>query len=134
LLYIAPKYTFLNKSNMDLSAGVLYMRIPSFSKGAGIAYGVGTFGSNDNALSVGIGYGFVDGDFADKPMLTLGGELRVSRYVKLISENWLFPAGDVGLLSAGLRFFGERMAGDFGFFVPTEESDFIPWLGFAYNF
>jgi hypothetical protein len=134
LLYIAPKYTFLNKSNMDLSAGVLYMRIPEVSEGAGIAYGVGSFGSNDNAVTVGLGYGFAGGDLADNPMLTLGGELRVGRYVKLISENWFFLGEDFGLVSGGLRFFGEKMAGDFGFIVPTEVGEFIPWLGFAYNF
>lgn len=134
LLYIAPKYTFLNKENMDLSLGLLYMRIPEVSEGAGIVYGVGTFGGSDKALTVGLGYGFAGDDFANNPLLTLGGELRVSQHLKLISENWFFLGEDANLLSGGIRFFGEKMAGDFGFMLPLDADVFIPWLGFAYNF
>ena len=45
------------------------------------------------------------------------------------------------ILSFGIRFFGERLSADLGFFYPMSEGEgisegfpFIPWLGFAYNF
>jgi hypothetical protein len=133
LFYVAPKYAFLNTENTHVSAGVLYLRVPDVSEGAGIIYGVGTFGSNDKALTAGLGFGFAGDEFADKPLLTIGGEIRTGQHTKLISENWIFP-GEGALISGGLRFFGEKMAGDFGFMVPTEGDVFIPWLGFVYNF
>jgi len=133
LLYIAPKYTFLKGKNVNLSAGVLYMRLPEVSDGAGIAYGVGTFGTSDKAFTFGAGLAFAGDEIADKPVLTFGGEYRTAQFLKLLSENWVIP-GEGALFSFGLRFFGKKLAGDFGFMIPTEEDVFIPWLGFAYNF
>ena len=139
LVYLAPKITPIQQENYDVSAGVLYLKIPEESDGAGIAYGVGTFGSEKSSLTVGLGYGFSGGDFADKPVLALGGDLRVGRYTKLISENWIFVGGDVHLLSGGIRFFGENLAADFALIFPLtgegiEGFPFLPWIGFAYNF
>ena len=134
LLYIAPKYTFLKKEKVNLSAGILFMKIPDVDQGAGIVYGVGTFGDRDKAVTVGLGYGFSGGDFANSPVITLGGELRAGKNTKFISENWIFTSGTAPLFSLGLRFFGEKLAADFGLMAPPEADVMIPWLGFAYNF
>ena len=136
LFYLAPKITPLQLDNFDLSGGVLYIRVPEESEGAGIVYSVATLGSTNGALTFGLGYGFLGGDFAEHPVLMLGGELRASKSVKFITENWIFAGSEVSLISLALRFFGKNLAGDFGFFIPVSEGDsvFIPWLGFAYNF
>ncbi len=137
LFYFAPKVTPIRTKNFDLSGGVLYISVPGADKGAGIAYGVGTFGNEKTAFTFGTGFGFVGGDFADNPVLVFGGELRASRYIKLITENWIFVGGEFNMLSGAIRFFGENLAADFGLFYPTGASDgfpFIPWLGFVYNF
>ncbi len=71
--------------------------------------------------------------------LILGGDVQLSNSVKLISENYI-PIGteDGSLLySFGIRFFGDNLSADLGFFGVTEETEgwpFAPWVGFAYNF
>jgi hypothetical protein len=137
LLYIAPKITPISTETFDLSAGVLYLRFPGENEGGGIAYGVGTYGTNKASLTVGLGFGFSGGDFAEKPIFVLGADVRVSKSVKLMTENWIvFEEGSV--LSFGIRFFGKSLAADFGLFYPTSSGGdgfpFLPWLGFAYNF
>lgn len=139
IFYIAPKITPLHLENFDLSAGVLYINaLGTDFSGGGILYGVGTYGSSDHALTVGLGWGFAGGEIANKPILLLGGELRLSNSIKLISENWIPPGTDLILFSFGIRFFGENLAADLGLFRPSKMDTggfpFIPWLGFAYNF
>ncbi len=135
LLYFAPKITLVQQEKFDFSTGVLYMKIPEEGKGAGILYGVGTYGEESAAVTIGMGYGFSGGDFADNPMLVLGGEFRTSRSIKLLTENWIIFGSDINLLSVGLRFFGESLSADFGFMRPTvSDAGFVPWLGFAYNY
>ena len=105
--------------------------------GIGIVYGVGTYGSHDAALTAGLGWGFAEGEVSNKPVLMLGGELRVSNSVKLLTENWFPPGTDIFLYSFGIRFFGESLAADLGFIGSSKGwggFPFIPWLGFAYNF
>ncbi|MCX6142276.1 MAG: hypothetical protein NTZ35_03560 [Ignavibacteriales bacterium] len=139
IFYFAPKITPLHLQNFDLSAGVLYINaLGSGFSGGGIVYGVGTYGSSDHALTVGLGWGFAGGEIANKPILLLGGELRLSNSIKLISENWIPPGTDLVVYSFGFRFFGENLAADLGFFRPSKMETggfpFIPWIGFAYNF
>jgi len=138
LLYLAPKVTPVQADKFDLSAGVLLLKIPDEDETAGIVYGVSTYGTENSALTLGIGFAFAGGEFADKPVFALGGEIRVGRYVKLISENWLIPNSDVQVISAGIRFFGENLAADFALIHPLgsdiEGFPFLPWIGFAYNF
>ena len=147
-IYLAPKVTPIQIEKFDLSAGVLYIRIPDFEEdegdtddevnSAGILYGVSTYGTEKAAITLGLGFAFGGGEIADKPVFVLGGELRSSNSIKFISENWLIPDSDVQLLSAGIRFLGEKLAADFAFFYPaggdTEGFPFLPWIGFAYNF
>jgi hypothetical protein len=137
ILYIAPKITPLSTGNFDLSAGVLYAKPPEADEGGGIVYAVGTYGTSVSSLTVGLGFGFSGDDFADKPILVLGGDVRISRTVKLLTENWIIE-GEGSLLSFGIRFFGSSLAADFALIYPTESDDdgfpFLPWVGFAYNF
>ncbi len=138
LLYIAPKITPVQTNTFDLSAGVLILKIPDEEETAGIAYGVSTYGTQKAALTLGIGFAFAGGDFADKPVFAVGGEIRASNSVKFISENWFIPDSEVQLVSGGIRFFGENIAADFALLYPAgsdiEGWPFIPWIGFAYNF
>ncbi|MCX6133460.1 MAG: hypothetical protein NTU47_06555 [Ignavibacteriales bacterium] len=139
IYYLAPKITPVHLNNIDISAGLLYINgTAASSSGVGIVYGVGTYGTNDRALTVGLGWGFSSGEMANKPILLIGGEYRIARSVKFITENWIPPGTDLVIWSFGLRFFGERLAADLGLIRPSKfTSDgfpFIPWVGFAYNF
>jgi hypothetical protein len=135
-VYLAPKVRVVNLEKTKVSAGVLYIQVSDVS--LGIVYGVGTYGTQKASISAGIGYGFADGDFAKRPVVMVGGELRVSNSVKFISENWFPPKSEGFLYSFGVRFFGEHLAADFGLMgissSSTEGFPFIPWIGFVYNF
>jgi len=141
LRYIAPKVRFFQVEKSTLSGGLLYIILPGSDGGTlGVLYGVYTYGTSSASFTGGLGYGLVDGEFSDKPLMVLGGDVQLGTSTKLITENWLVP-GETGiLLSLGIRFFGSSLAADFGLITHTEilnEADsfpFLPWIGFAYNF
>lgn len=139
LFYIGPKISVpLGGGGSYLALGGHYASVFSASsEGVGVLYGVGTFGSHTAALTIGGGYGYVESQFSESPLLILGGEAQLSGSVKLITENW-FPVGsDVSILGLGIRFFGERLSADFGlyYFLSDDSSEgfpFLPWLSFAF--
>ncbi len=140
LVYGNLKFTLFPKDNIGVSTGLFYMTVFSYSAG-GVVYGIATIGSDDKAITLGLGNGFTgENGFSENPIIIAGGEIRLSNDVKIISENWIPTNGDDALLSFGLRFFGEHVAGDFGLITNSSllsESrgfPFIPWLGFTYNF
>jgi hypothetical protein len=135
VIYVAPKLRVLHLENFDLSGGVLYCH--TSESDFGIFYGVTTIGSSKASFTLGLGWGYVDGETAESPAIMFGGELQLSNSVKLLTENWKLPEEEDLFLSIGLRFFGEHLAADFGLITTTGETSgfpFIPWIGFAYNF
>ena len=105
------------------------------SENVGILYGTTTFGESDKALTVGIGYGYVGSNLAEKPMIMIGGEKRIGKRTKFLTENWLFPGADEPLFTFGIRWFGDKLAADFGL-MRTLKMEFIgfPWLDIVVNF
>jgi hypothetical protein len=121
-VWVTPKIKIMESRSTALSAGVLhFFNVDDAS--IGIAYGVVTQGSTDNAVTVGLGYAYAreDDDDAGSGVLMLGGERRVSRRIKLVTENYVFKGG--GFASGGLRFFGEKLSADFGLVVPLFGDD-----------
>lgn len=138
--YVAPKVRVLSTSQVQVSTGVFALFSPGDGGGfGGIAYGVGTFGSADNAVTVGAGLPFGEDDIGSQPLVVVGGEARVGRSTKLLTENYFAP-GEAGvLLSGGIRFFGERLSADLGLVTPLgfEDQDFFfafPVVNFTYSF
>ena len=135
IIYIAPKVRAVHLDNFDLSGGVLFCHIED--EDFGILYGVTSYGTSRASLTLGLGWGFVNGETADNPALMIGGEIQVSNSVKILTENWKIPEDEDLIISFGLRFFGEHLAADFGLLTTTGEKSgfpFVPWIGFAYNF
>ena len=111
---------------------------------AGTAYGVATIGSETSAFTVGAA-GFYGTDFEDVAVgegvaLLVGYERQLSSSVKLLTEDYLFVGDGVeaGVLSAGVRFFGDRLAADLAVLALVTGEEFLvspfPYVGFAYNF
>lgn len=139
LYYLASKVRVVHFKQLDLAAGILYTNVTGGeASGAGIAFGVATYGTEDYALTAGLGWGYAEKEFSDRPVLVLGGEARISKNLKILTENWLLPGADTKVLTFGIRFFGRQLAADLGFIYPTGSEmsgfPFIPWVGFAYNF
>ncbi|NOY06528.1 MAG: hypothetical protein GXO82_07850 [Chlorobi bacterium] len=142
LLYGNLKFGILTEGVFQAATGVLYISIPG-EFGGGILYGAGTVGNNNDAVTVGFGWGFdAENGWSSTPIIVAGGEIRVSNSVKIITENWIFVYEDVStFVSLGIRLFGKDIAGDLGLITTAELMrhaneglPFIPWLGFTYNF
>ena len=133
--YIAPKVRLIRTAKAEISVGTLVFFIDDDN--VGIAYGVGTFGTPDNALTVGLGFGFSGDDFSSQPVAMIGGEARTSRRIKLVTENYFLP-GETGLVfSGGLRFLGERFSADVGLAGYAGDGDSgccLPIVNFSYAF
>jgi len=131
--WLAPKLTVLDTGRTQAALGILAFAVEDHS--AGVVYGVVTRGGAQRSGTVGLGYGYVDDDLAEKPAVMLGGEIRIGRRTKLVTENYLFPGG-AGLISLGPRFFGERLSADLGLALPVGGGDsfVFPLINFVWNF
>ncbi len=158
ILFLNPKFSFPSQSRVTFGIGALAVGV--FNRGynfdintgishrngietniAGAAYGILTVGGAERNGSVGLGWGFAQGEATASPLINASYMARVGRRVGLVTENWLIisPKNDltVGVLSGGVRFFGEKMAVDLALWVPVgEDAGFIaiPYVDFVIKF
>ncbi|WP_419949006.1 hypothetical protein [Candidatus Palauibacter sp.] len=131
--YVAPKAQIFHSPAAQISLGTLAFFFDD--EVIGVAYGVGTFGNDDEALSAGLGYFYSGDEVVNEPAFMLSGETRVSRRIKLISENYVLP-DDVGVvLSGGIRIIGDRFNIEIGVLGALAEPECcLPILNFSYSF
>jgi hypothetical protein len=134
--WVTPKVQVINRPRLQAAAGVLHITVPSeFS--LGIAYGVVTTGSAEASMTVGLGAGYARGDdeSAATAIFMIGGDRRLRRGLKVVTENYVWQGGD-GIVSAALRFYGERLSADLGVFVPIGAGDLfaLPIVNFVWAF
>jgi hypothetical protein len=128
-----------NKFNIG-GGGIVGTILGEEGTGFGILYGLSTFGTPDNNVTVGMGYGFAGGEWAKSPMINVNGMFRVSSRGYFITENYIITAGgeSVVIISLGGRSIIKKAALDYGIFLPlsTDIDGFIalPWLGFTVPF
>ncbi len=140
VLYFAPKYTVFQRPKADYAIGMLGFVSPESLDGgsAGIVYGVGTWGTPDRAITAGAGWGYFtnwsDATLSNNPVIVLGGEQRISRRVKLVTENWLPLSASSVFATGGVRFIGERISADLGIGGFGESGCCLPLVNFVYNF
>ena len=141
-VWITPKVAIpIVKDKINLSAGMILGHILGEGVNFGIGYGAFSVGNRDNNLTLGAGWAFADGDWANSPTITLSGMTRVGRKTYLLTENYYIGiSGDssIGILSMGGRSVQKRLAVDYGLIIPigAEIGTFIavPWLGIAIPF
>ncbi len=144
LLYIAPKIGVRATDQLAFSVGGLYATVHEFS--AGMLFAVGTAGPDDYILTMGLGLGYTkekNGDFifGQHPVIMVGGYVRLSNSLGLVSENWIITGGDVTSgeqpISLAFRFIGDHLSADIGVITAGElitEGFPIPWMSITYNF
>ena len=95
-----------------MAVGGIGAMVLGSGEGGGLLFGVGTFGRPERAVTVGLGVAF-DDDTRSDPVIMVGGELQLSNFVKLLSENYVvLGVEDAVVVSGGIRFFGDRLAAD----------------------
>ncbi len=127
----------LKKEKINLGGGAIIGTVLGEDLGGfGIVYGVSTFGSRDNNVTFGIGYGFAGGDFASTPLINLSGMSRISSRGYFITENYYINGG--GVISLGGRWMIKKASLDFLLVIPYGEDigAFVafPVIGFAIPF
>jgi hypothetical protein len=132
-VWFTPKVQVVSGRRVQAAAGLIHLTgIEGIN--AGIAYGVTTIGSDSDAMSIGLGYGY-SGRRSGRPILMVGGEHRASRRIKLITENWYWGGEAPGFVSGGVRFLGERLSADVSLVVPlVGEAVAFPIVSFAWHF
>jgi hypothetical protein len=131
--WLTPKLRILDTGSTQLSVGVLHA-FDSDGAGGGIAYGVVTRGSDVKSFTAGAGLAYAN-DGGRAGVVMLGGEARISRSVKAITENYIWKGGQ-GVVSGGVRFFGERVSADLALAVPIGADALyaFPVINFVYVF
>lgn len=140
-VWITPKLSIpVVKDKFNVGAGALVGTVLGESNsGFGIAYGTATIGDRNTNASLGLGYGYFDGVWANVPTISLSAMIRTGQRGYLLTENYFIGTADEDAI---LLFFGGRRliknsSLDFGLLFPanTESSFFaIPWLGLAIPF
>jgi hypothetical protein len=150
--WIAPKLRIHHAERLQAAVGAFLVRVPGEWRGDDcdrffvekcppipaatytILYSVGTWGDQDTALHAGLGFALGTDNFRSTPLM-VGGEHRLGRRWKLLSENWLIP-GEVIALSFGFRRIGERWTWDVGWLALAEHGEdalpFFPTVSFSY--
>lgn len=123
-VWITPKLQVLQTDSVAASIGVMhFFNVDGAS--VGIAYGAVTQGDDDRAGTLGVGYSYARTDDHDAGafVFMIGGGRRITKHVKLVTENYVFRYG--GLASGGVRLFGEKLSADIGLVMPLNVDAFF---------
>lgn len=160
-VWLTPKLQVYHQGRTSASIGVMHFVVFGEDVRMGMAYGVVTRGTADNAWTAGASWAYAryrETEYTGNcygppnasmvpcvservtktpgsPVVMFGGERRISRRVKLLSENYGFKAG--GIVSVGVRFLGERLSADLGVFAPIVDEDvfvLLPVVNFVWTF
>jgi hypothetical protein len=138
LFFVTPKLGLISSRDINVAVGAFVGGFPGTDEvngTAGVVYGVGTFGSLDQSVTAGLGFGFLNRDVAEKAIFMLGGEKRVSENISIVSENWHMPGAEAPVLSAGVRMFGEFFSVDLGMMgFPGGDLSTFPYFDVVISF
>lgn len=134
--FLTPKLGFEVTEKLHAGGGLLMGGLAGEGV-ATLAYGVVTSGTSESNISLGAGYGLVDGDFSRYPAIMLAGTHRVSRTIALLTENYLIP-GDINdsfyFGIHGIRIMTKKSSFDIGIlFIPqiADEIPALPYIGYV---
>lgn len=130
--WITPRIQLVDRGRFHAGAGAIHV-VNLDGGSAGIVYGVTTTGTSSSSLTVGAGMAYADGDRA--PVVMIGGDHRLRRNLKLMTENYVWKGGG-GMVSGGVRFIGDRLSADLGLAVPLNADELLafPIVNFVYVF
>lgn len=139
--FITPKISFEVSENVNVAGGVFIAGLSTFGS-ASLGYGAMTYGHSESNISVGIGYGFLNGGLSKSPTFMISGMHRISNGVAFLSENYLIPNSDgkYNLFGIeGIRILSPKSSFDIGVFAaPSRNGGIaispIPFVGYARSF
>lgn len=129
--WVTPKLQLVHHPKADVAVGAIHV-MNLDGESAGIAYTVMTTGSEAGSITGGLGLAY--GGDGRAILAMVGGDRPLRRNIKFITENYV--GSSFGLLSAGIRFYGERLSADLGIAMPIGDELFlaVPIVNFVYLF
>jgi hypothetical protein len=130
--WITPKVGLYSRGGTHVAVGLFHGFGPG-GEGAGITYGVLTRELAEGSFTVGAGMGYTtDGERG--AVFMAGADRPLRRNLKLITENYVWAS--TGVLSGGVRFFGDNLSADLAMavFFPNGQVIAAPVVNFAYRF
>lgn len=133
--FFTPKVGFELTKNLYAGGGIFMIGIADIGSGT-LGYGVVTYGTSDQNISAGVGYGFVDGSLSEHPSIMFSGILRVGNNIAILTENYFFPNSIGENLSFGihgLRILSHKSSFDIGgmVFPGLDGVPLIPYAGYV---
>ena len=134
--FLTPKVGFQLSKNAHIGGGFIMAGLAA-DGAATLAYGSFTAGNSDANVSVGIGYGLVNGNFSNYPAIMIAGTSRLTNGLALLTENYVFPDGTntptyFGI--HGFRILSKKNSFDIGgIFIPSifEYIPALPYVGYV---
>lgn len=138
LMYVGGKVGLVRYTNAAVAVGGFWGTVPGESNASlGMGYAVTTVGDEDHAITLMGGIPFTTQDLAPEPLFMVGGETRAGKGAKLMAELWVLPEVTEVPALFGVRWFGEKLAVNFGFIHVLgggiDGWPLIPWMDFAVN-
>ncbi len=133
IFYVAPKVRLPSTGKgLDVAVGGLAF-VKAGRGSAGVVYGVATVGTRDRSVTFGGLWPWVDESWGRTPFALVGFEVRTSKSIKLISENYVSTDGS--LLVFGPRFLGDRISADLGVALGISDGSagLFPLINFMYT-
>ncbi len=137
--WVIPSLNFpVVKDKFSVGSNLLILFAPGESVSAGFLTFGGTIGNRHNNLSLNLGYGFAEDEWAESPLVSVSGMFRTGKKHYLLAENYFLNALDETFV---LSLFGGRynfgsISLDYGLIFPWDvvfEEGFIgfPWLSIS---
>ena len=146
-VWFTPKFSFpLKKDKVSLGVGALVLGVLGSNLDnafVSITYGMATVGHQDANFSIGLGYGYAGGEWANAPTVSASGMLRISKRTYLMTENYFVgnSTENIVLSIIGGRTVWENISLDYGLLVPISEildgeqgTIGLPWVGLVIPF
>lgn len=128
--FLTPKVGFDVSKNVHVGGGFIMAGFADQGT-ATLAYGVFTFGDSETNLSLGAGYGLLDGEMSDYPAIMISGMHRIGNSIALLSENYVLPQGLGYFGIHGIRILSKKNSFDIGAIVIPDIANFIPALPYV---
>lgn len=127
--FLTPKVGFDVSENIHVGGGFIMAGFDPAGT-ATLGYGVFTLGQSETNLSLGIGYGVLDGKLSDYPSIMMSGTHRISKSIALLSENYVIPNSFYFGIH-GIRILSKKNSFDIGAIVIPEIRVVIPALPYV---
>ena len=127
--FFTPKVGFDLSENIHVGGGFIMAGFADEGT-ATLGYGVFTLGQSETNLSIGAGYGLIDQELSDYPVIMISGTHRISKSIALLSENYVIPDSFYFGIH-GIRIISKKNSFDVGAIIIPEIASVIPALPYV---